>query len=103
MWNLIGVAELHKMLEERRPLFLLDLRDPEDYLAGHIPGAVCAAAAEPEKLPADPPGALVILICYRGSGSIRAAQKLSALGFRASAVSGGMEAWNQAGYAAVRG
>lgn len=103
MWSLLGVAKLREMLEERRPVLLIDLRDPEDYLSGHIPGAVCAQEPKLPELLADQNGTPAILICYHGPGSIRTARSLSGRGFSAAAVCGGMNAWMQAGYPVVSG
>jgi thiosulfate/3-mercaptopyruvate sulfurtransferase len=36
---LVTPAELHRLVEAKSPLLILDLRPPEAYTAGHVPGA----------------------------------------------------------------
>jgi rhodanese-related sulfurtransferase len=35
----IAPGELQRLIDERRPLILIDVREPREYQAGHIPGA----------------------------------------------------------------
>ncbi|MCD8221844.1 MAG: rhodanese-like domain-containing protein [Clostridiales bacterium] len=95
MWDLISVMQLDQWIKEKRPLFLVDIRERESYEADHISGAVCI---NEEELLACPEAYLkkeetTVLICYHGALSIRAARKLSASGYTVYSVSGGMEAW----------
>jgi rhodanese-related sulfurtransferase len=36
----IAPAELHRQLQGTMPPLVIDVRDPEEYAAGHIPGAL---------------------------------------------------------------
>jgi hypothetical protein len=38
-WNLVDVYELNKELDYRKQLFILDVRELEEYAQGHIKGA----------------------------------------------------------------
>ena len=72
-------------LESRDPgAILLDVREPEEYAAGHVPGAVNLPQADLadrlDELPRDRP---MLLICQGGYRSLRAAQFLTADGVRA--------------------
>jgi hydroxyacylglutathione hydrolase len=78
---------------------VLDVREPEEYAHGHIPGAMNVAQADLasrlEELPRD---RLILTICRSGSRSLRAAQFLEQADFhRVASVKGGTEAWLAAG------
>jgi glyoxylase-like metal-dependent hydrolase (beta-lactamase superfamily II)/rhodanese-related sulfurtransferase len=77
----------------------LDVREPEEFARGHVPGAVLVPQAELAtrlgELPRDRP---IYLICRTGSRSYRSAQFLRQVGFTAVAsVTGGTTAWHSAG------
>ena len=67
---------------------LADLRDREDYDAGHIPGAKCMALDE---LLRKDPAAPVVLYCYRGIRSARAAMIMKIKGFKNVRSVGGID------------
>ena len=73
---------------------LIDVRRPHEWEAGRIPGArrveVNDLPAEAERLQRDRP---VVLYCRSGSRSELAAEGLSAGGFDAHALAGGITAW----------
>lgn len=83
---------------------LLDVREPEEFVHGHIPGAVNLPQAELasrlDELPRDRP---LFVVCQAGSRSRRSAQFLQQMGFeRVATVTGGTEAWLAAGLPAER-
>ena len=59
---------------------LLDVREPDEYLSGHIPGAINIPLGEIEgtDIPKDTP---LYIYCLMGSRSARAAQILAELGY----------------------
>jgi rhodanese-related sulfurtransferase len=73
---------------------LIDVRRPHEWEAGRIPGArrveVNDLPTEAERLERDRP---VVLYCRSGSRSELAADGLSAGGFDAHALAGGISAW----------
>jgi rhodanese-related sulfurtransferase len=78
---------------------LLDVREPEEYARGHLPGAVSLPQAELasrlDELPRDRP---ILVVCESGSRSRRSAQFLTQMGFaRVANISGGTHAWRKAG------
>lgn len=82
---------------------LIDVREPVEFAAGHVPGArliplstVPAALAE---FPSDEP---VYVICEVGARSAHAASFLSQRGIDARNVDGGTQAWVAAGYPVER-
>jgi rhodanese-related sulfurtransferase len=78
---------------------LVDVREPEEFANGHVPGALnlpqADLATRLDELPRDRP---VFVICQGGFRSLRAAQFLRQCGFsHVSSVRGGTEAWRVAG------
>jgi len=77
---------------------LLDVREPDEWLAGHAPAAIHIRLAEvPERMGDLPAGSEVVVICRSGVRSDRAAAFLRANGFEAANLAGGMRAWAAAG------
>lgn len=83
-------------------LLLLDVRDKESYLNGHLPGARSLPRGELElRANADLPDPTVRILTYCKLGKIStlAAATLKAMGYtRVVALDGGIDAWTQAGY-----
>lgn len=78
--------------------WLLDVREDDEWAAGHVPGArhiplgqLGARAAEV------PEGEDVYVICRSGVRSGRAAEALAGAGWQAINVAGGMQSWAAAG------
>jgi rhodanese-related sulfurtransferase len=78
--------------------YLLDVREADEWQAGHAPDAVHLPLSElmarAEEVPADRD---VYVICRSGGRSERAAVYLNQLGRTSTNVSGGMMAWQAAG------
>lgn len=95
----VDAATLKEWLDAGEAL-LVDVREPAEYVAAHIPAArlVPASKFDPEMLAAQSPGRLV-LHCASGQRAWGACQKLLACGcgdvflFR-----GGVAGWREAGY-----
>jgi len=97
----IDVAEL-KARMEGGDIVLIDVRQPSEYAAGHVPGARLIPLGELsgrlEELSGDKAGP-VHLICKSGGRSARAQRTLVAAGFAEPInVRGGTGAWIKAGY-----
>lgn len=78
---------------------LLDVREPEEFARGHVPGAVnlpqCDLATRLDEVPRDRP---IMTICQSGMRSLRSAQFLRQQGFQnVATVMGGTRAWTDAG------
>jgi hydroxyacylglutathione hydrolase len=78
---------------------VLDVREPEEYEQGHVPGAIhlpqADLASRLDEIPRDRP---LALICRSGARSLRAAQFLRQVGFeQVTNVQGGTLAWRAAG------
>jgi glyoxylase-like metal-dependent hydrolase (beta-lactamase superfamily II)/rhodanese-related sulfurtransferase len=92
----IDVDTLERRSEEA---IVLDVREPEEYAQGHVPGAINLPQADLAsglgELPQDTP---LILICRSGARSLRAAQFLRQVGLeKLLNVQGGTLAWRAAG------
>jgi thiosulfate sulfurtransferase len=88
--------QLQEMLVRDDEIFIVDVRDPRQYHAGHIPDAILLPADdfadryERELSPDDP----VVLVCEKGLTSEAAARFLHAQGFTdVATLVGGMNAW----------
>ncbi|MDX1608911.1 MAG: rhodanese-like domain-containing protein, partial [Halofilum sp. (in: g-proteobacteria)] len=90
-----------RSLSERGETRLIDVRGPEEYRAGHVPGAVNIPLAEldqaGDRLPADHE-APVITVCNRGNMSLNGLLVLKSLGYRnVRSLNGGTTAWVEQG------
>jgi rhodanese-related sulfurtransferase len=75
---------------------LLDVREADEYSAGHAPGSTwqpLIAIAAGADLPETAAGRPLLAICRSGNRSQRAAALLAARGMAVLNVSGGMSAW----------
>ncbi|HET8603407.1 MAG TPA: rhodanese-like domain-containing protein [Marmoricola sp.] len=77
---------------------VLDVREPAEYAAGHVPGAMLVPmtrlAVSP---PALDPQRRVYVVCATGNRSRAMTDLLCARGFDAVSVAGGTEAWVRSG------
>ena len=79
-------------------LVVLDVREPHEWAAGHIDGAIHIPLGEiPARVGELDPSARTLVVCHLGGRSARATQWLHAQGHDVVNVAGGMEAWELAG------
>lgn len=84
-------------LEEEQDLVLLDVRTPEEYAEGHLPGAINLPN---ETIGDEPPSVLsdfdqqILVYCRSGNRSKQAAQKLVQLGYTDVVEIGGILDWD---------
>jgi hydroxyacylglutathione hydrolase len=84
---------------ERQHALVVDVREPAEYSAGHVPSAVSIPQADLalrlEEIPKDRD---VLVVCEGGTRSLRAAHFLKQVGFdRVSNLVGGTSGWRKAG------
>ena len=77
---------------------VIDVREPGEYVAGHVPGALLVPmgrlAAHADELDGSRP---VYVVCASGNRSAAMADLLVARGFDAYSVAGGTAAWARSG------
>jgi rhodanese-related sulfurtransferase len=82
----------------------IDVREPYEYVAGHVPGVAFMPEAELfERLNHLPKDETIYVLCRSGNRSAFVAAALSRLGLDAVNVAGGTAGWEAAGYPVVRG
>lgn len=92
-----------KMVEELRAndeIVIIDVREPEEFAEGRIPGATLIPLGElagrADEVPTDKP---VVMVCRSGNRSAQAVQILQKAGFtNIHNMTGGMIEWTAAGY-----
>jgi len=99
-FNLLTVHDLKKWLNQENKLFLLDVREENDWEQGHIPGSVNIFSGylknRINELPKDRP---IVAICKVGNRASLAASILRQAGFKQIYnVLGGIIAWKNAEY-----
>ncbi|MBV8982195.1 MAG: rhodanese-like domain-containing protein [Acidimicrobiia bacterium] len=96
----MGAEEAARRVDEGA--ILLDVREPDEWEAGHSPDAVhvplAALAASIDRLDKDQP---IVTVCRVGGRSERAAAALLQRGYDAVNLAGGMQAWQAAGMPVV--
>jgi rhodanese-related sulfurtransferase len=98
----IDVDELARLQEQGA--HVLDVRQPDEYEAGHVPGAqlipLDQLSERVGEVPAEGP---LYVICRSGSRSAVAVQALTGAGYDATNVAGGTLAWVESGRPVVEG
>jgi rhodanese-related sulfurtransferase len=81
---------------------LLDVRNPDEWEAGHVEGATWIPMNQlverQSELPTDRE---IVVICKTGARSGRVAEALVGAGYDAANIAGGAEAWQAAGFPIV--
>ena len=85
-----------------RGAVLLDVRELDEWAAGHAPDAVHVPLAEVQTTAARFTGQEVLTVCRSGGRSAKAAETLAQAGVEVRNVNGGMTAWAAAGLPVVR-
>jgi rhodanese-related sulfurtransferase len=93
------LAELHA-----RGVTLIDVRNPDEYEEGHVPGARLIPLPEigerVDEVPADGP---VYVICAMGGRSRKACEVLKLEGRDVTNIAGGTRGWIDAGHVVTEG
>jgi molybdopterin-guanine dinucleotide biosynthesis protein A/rhodanese-related sulfurtransferase len=98
----IDVDELARL--HGQGVYVLDVREPDEYTSGHVPGAVPIPLGEVEARAGEvPTDRDVYVVCGSGGRSARAAGILNAQGARATNVMGGTKGWIAAGNPVTEG
>ncbi len=98
----IDIAEAKVRHEAGTPV--IDVRELDEYLDGHVPGApLISLSTVPDRLADISTGGEVLIICKSGGRSRKAAEFLLAQGIQAVNIAGGTMAWIDAGHRVVTG
>jgi len=82
----------------RSDLHLLDVREPDEWLAGHIAGDQHIPLGDlRERLAELPKDRTILAVCRSGNRSGAATRGLRALGYTVENLEGGVTAWKRAG------
>jgi len=93
----VNALEVNRDRQNGKRPFLLDVRQPEEYRLGHIPGAKLIPLRElGRRMQEVPRGRQIVCICASGHRSVPAARKLIAAGYSASSLKNGMISWQMA-------
>jgi rhodanese-related sulfurtransferase len=100
----LSAQQAQARLRETPAPFLLDVRQPEEYIQERIDGAHLIPLGElGRRLDELPMDADIICVCHLGSRSSHATRELVKLGYRAINLNGGMDAWTRTGLPVTRG
>ena len=84
--------------------FVLDVREPHEYVAGHVPGSLLIPVGElPARVRDLPRDARIYVICASGNRSRVMTDLLTRNGFDAHSVQGGTGEWVRSGHRVVVG
>ena len=95
----IGMEEYRKIVDNPRGALIIDVREPQEYAAGHVPGAINIPRSLIEAqiwnhLGKDDVAHPIVLQCQSGRRATLAAQTLGELGFtQTSAVIMNLDEW----------
>jgi len=82
---------------------LLDVREANEWEAGHAPKAQWVPLADLEQVRFQlPMNRRIVCVCRSGKRSARATETLQSWGFDAANMAGGMKAWAESGLPVVR-
>ena len=83
---------------------IVDVREPSEYVAGHVPGAVLMPMGQlPGRTAELHRGAPVYVVCASGNRSAAMTSSLRNAGFEAYPVAGGTSGWARSGRPVVGG
>ena len=96
------VQEVKEKFDMGEAFILIDVREPDEYQKGHIPGSTNVPRGVLEMTVEEhiqDPQKQIILHCMGGGRSAVAAQSLRQMGYQnVASMEGGFRAWAQSGY-----
>lgn len=102
--RLLGGSGISPKDVDLKNFYVLDVRQPEEFQAGHIEGAKLIPLNQlPKKLDSLPRDTEILCVCRSGSRSGAAVRQLTSAGFTAVNLSGGVMAWQRAGLPLKKG
>ncbi len=102
--NSVSPAEVQKKLGLKTKPYLLDVRQPEEYRSGHIPGAKLIPLSQLNtRMNELPKTQEIICVCRSGNRSMSATRQLASEGYKVTNLQGGMIAWSRSGFPVTKG
>ncbi len=102
--NDVSATEAQKKLSQKPKPFLLDVRQPEEFRSGHIPGAKLIPLGDlRSRMNELPKNQEILVVCRSGNRSLSATRQLASAGYNAVNVRGGIIAWSHAGFPISKG
>lgn len=91
------VKELKALRDAKKPHFLLDVRQPEEYEICRIDGATLIPLGElPRRLGDLPKDKTIVVHCHHGGRSMQAVRFLREQGYETAVnLAGGIDAWSE--------
>lgn len=96
-WKEVLPNEVSKTMKKGSAVNILDVRESEEWVSGHIPGARHLPLSQlPVRTAELDRDAEYVIVCQSGGRSTRACEYLTAMGYRVINMSGGMSRWTGA-------
>jgi len=100
----MNIEDAKARIDGSERLFVLDVRQPDEFRSGHIAGAKLIPLKElGSRLKEVPQDTEILCVCRSGSRSGVATKQLIDAGFTAMNLRGGMMGWERANYPVKRG
>ncbi|MGV3586897.1 MAG: rhodanese-like domain-containing protein [Adhaeribacter sp.] len=100
----ISAANLNKLLQLKKPIYLLDIRTPREYAVSHLAGArfINHETFKAEQIKNIPKNATVVVYCSVGVRSEEVGEKLIKAGYQqVHNLYGGIFSWKNEGFPVV--
>jgi rhodanese-related sulfurtransferase len=96
--EMVDPHEANKRIGQKPKPFLLDVRQPEEFRSGHIPGARLIPLGElPNRMNELPKNQEIIVVCHSGNRSFSASRQLAGAGYKVLNLRGGMSHLTRSG------
>lgn len=93
----VSAQEVAARLSRGEPLLVVDVREPNEYAGGHIPGSrLIPLGSLAQRLAELPRDRSIVAVCRSGARSASATRQLKAAGYEVVNMAGGMLAWQGA-------
>jgi rhodanese-related sulfurtransferase len=93
----IGPAELHQQLESNENIMIIDVREAEDFIKGHVPRAINLPPGNWEKIGRWRTERTLVVYCYSQTCHLaaQAAKEFASQGHPVMEMEGGFETWKK--------
>ena len=100
----LNTVELNEKLKNGKRPLVIDVRQPDEYRSGHIPGAKLIPLGElKQRMKKLPQNKDIVCVCASGHRSRSATRILVEAGFDATNMKGGMLSWHRSRFPVKKG